>query len=118
MIGIHFNYKKLRCRLWQFCSITVGICLILAILSVKTYYLLKLVQSTFYLTFFPVLIQNCALIQILTTFNILLYTLHRRFVALNSFLRLLQMIVKGHCRSIEQFFSFLFNFFKQNSIFE
>lgn len=87
-IGIHFNYKRLYQHNWQWCIAVLALIMLMLIATVYTW-----LHTVPLIVFFTCILQNAVLIWTSTIYNILLYSLYKRFSALNTFLRWVLVII-------------------------
>lgn len=89
--GIYFNYKRDIQHAWLYCIVTI---LTLFLLNVSTYFALKFYHPNKYISNLGLTLYFCinttkslfTSIPVIA-FTFLLHSLHKRFLALNSFLR-------------------------------
>lgn len=88
-LGIQFDYKKDYRRLWQINFVCILFSLLSVASSYDTYlFCRQIMPSMDFVDFFvPVIFQNFILVQISTTYTILLRCLHIRFSMLNKCFR-------------------------------
>lgn len=89
-IGILSNYKREYQRNWQWCMAIMGLSILLLIANAYIYST-HVSNKICLVAVFAII--HFALIQPSVVYSVLLYSLYKRFFALNSFLRLVKWII-------------------------